>query len=145
MRNDLWQGYFGYWQNQFIHYNILLIGHTAWCGYKAQGRGLVVCEVVDAILPYLDWAIDPIAFHHNFVAQAQAAEHLQSMALEADAMAALLAAIATYDPTEAIVVLVKGNNTVSINLLNHLAVSPADCYQQVRQRSAEFQLQSNTT
>lgn len=140
MRDELWQGNFGYWQNQFIHYNILLIGHSAWLGYQEQGRGMVVCEVVDAILPYMDWAIDPIAFHHTFVPQAQVSQHLQTMALASTAMAELLATISTYEPTTAIVVLVMGNNTVSINLLSHLAVSPADCYQQVQQRSVEFQL-----
>mgnify|MGYP001791570907 FL=1 len=26
---NVWQGYFGYWQNRFIHHNILTIGYAA--------------------------------------------------------------------------------------------------------------------
>lgn len=49
-------------------------------------------------------------------------------------MSTLLGAIATYDPTQAMVVLAIGNGAVDINLLQNLAISPADCYKQVQQR-----------
>ncbi|GAB4350871.1 MAG: hypothetical protein OHK0047_44820 [Leptolyngbyaceae cyanobacterium] len=52
--NDLWQGNFGYWQNCFIQHNLLTIGYRAWIGYASQGRGMVVCDIVDAILPTID-------------------------------------------------------------------------------------------
>lgn len=139
MRNELWQGYFGYWQNRFIHHNIVLVGYTAWSGYAKEGRGLVVCDVVDAVLPSIDWSIDTVTFNRAFIPQAQVATYLQTLELETDAVTPLLRAIGTYDPTQAIVVLVIGNGAVDINLLQNLAISPADCYKQVQQRWAEFQ------
>lgn len=67
MRNELWQEYFGYWQNRFIHHNILTIGYTAWSGYANQGRGMVVCDVVDTIPPSIDWSIDTAIFKRAFI------------------------------------------------------------------------------
>lgn len=100
---------------------------------------MVVCDVVDIVPPFIDWGIDTVDFDQRFVPQGQVAAYLQSLDLEKAAINALLKAIATYDPTEAIVVLVVGNGAVDINLLHHLAISPADCYAQVQQRWAEFQ------
>lgn len=137
-RNELWQGYFGYWQNRFIQHNLLTIGYTAWIGCANQGRGMVVCDVVDAIPPTIDWSIDSVTFHQAFIPQVQVANYMQALELENAAVTALLAAIATYDPTQAIVVLVIGNGAVDINLLQNLAISPANCYEQVQRRWAEF-------
>lgn len=139
MRNELWQGYFGYWQNRFIHHNILTIGYTAWSGYANQGRGMVVCDVVDTIPPSIDWSIDTVIFNRAFIPQAQVVRYLQALELEENAVSTLLGAIATYDPTQAMVVLAIGNGAVDINLLQNLAISPADCYKQVQKRWAEFQ------
>jgi hypothetical protein len=139
MRNELWQGYCGYWQNYFIHQHILLLGYTAWSGYINEGRGMVVCHVIDAIPPTIDWSVDIVTFEQTFVPQVQAASYLRSLELEQETVVALLNAIAGYDPTQAIVILVIGNDTVDINLLQHLAIPPADCYQQVQQRWVEFQ------
>lgn len=139
MRNELWQGYFGYWQNRFIHHNILTLGYTAWGGYTSQGRGLVACQVLEAVLPSIDWSLDSVACDRAFIPEAQVSRYLQAFELEQAAVTALLEAIATYDPTEAMVVLIIGNGAVDINLLQNLAVSPADCYQQVLHRWAEFQ------
>jgi hypothetical protein len=139
MRNELWQGDFGYWQNQFIHQNILTIGYTAWKGYITQGRGIVVCDVVDVILPSIDWSVDTVGFNLIFIPEARVADYLQALELEQDAITGLLSQITTYDATQAIVVLVIGNGAVDINLLHHLAISPLDCYDQVQQRWMEFQ------
>lgn len=139
MRNELWQGCFGYWQNRFIHHNVLLLGYTAWSGYAQEGQGLVVCDVVDAVPPSIDWSIDTVIFNRAFVPQAQVARYLQAFELEEEAVTLLLRAIATYDPIQAMVVLVIGNGAVNINLLQNLAISPADCYKQVQQRWAKFQ------
>ena len=138
-RNELWQGYFGYWQNRFIHHHLLTIGYSAWSGYKQQGRGVVVCDVVDTVTPSIDWSVDTVAFQQRFIPQAQAEGYLQAVALAPEAVAAVLNAIATYEPTEAIVVLVIGNGTIDINLLQNLAISPAECCEQVQRRWAEFQ------
>lgn len=139
MQNDLWQGYFGYWQNRFIQHNILILGYTAWIGYVNEGRGLVVCDVVDVVPPFIDWSIDIVNFNRIFIPQGQVGRYLQGLELEEEAVSRLLGAIATYDPTQAMVLLVIGNGAVDINLLQNLAISPAECYQQVQQRWGEFQ------
>jgi len=139
MRNELWQGCFGYWQNQFIHHNILVIGYTAWIGYLNEGRGMVVCEVVDAISSSIDWSIDTITFNRAFISQVHLARYMQALDLGEETVTALLNAIATYDPAQAIVLLLISNGEVEINLLHHLATSPADCFAQVQHRWAEFQ------
>jgi hypothetical protein len=138
MRDELWQGYRGYWQNRFIHHHILVLGSTAWSGYISQGRGMVTCDVVDVVSPAIDWSIDPVRFHPSFIPAAQVTQYMQALELESAAVEALLGAIATYEPTQAMVILVIGNGTVDINLLQNLAIPPADCYQQMQQRWAEF-------
>ncbi|MBD2038346.1 hypothetical protein H6F76_25670 [Leptolyngbya sp. FACHB-321] len=138
-RNELWQGYFGYWQNRFIHHHLLTIGYSAWIGYKQHGRGVVVCDVVDTVTPSIDWSVDTVAFQQWFIPHAQAEGYLQAVALAPEAVTAVLSAIATYEPTKAIVVLVIGNGTVDINLLQNLAISPPECCEQVQRRWAEFQ------
>lgn len=138
-QDSLWQGCLGYWQNRFIHHNILLLGYTAWSGYMNQGRGMLICDVVDAIPPLIDWSIDTVTFNRVFIPQAQVARYLQAFELETEVVTSLLNAITTYDPTQAIVVLLIGNGELDINLLQHLAISPADCYAQVQHRWAEFQ------
>jgi hypothetical protein len=139
MRNELWQGYFGYWHNQFIRHNILILGYTAWIGYVNEKRGMVVCDVIDIIPPSIDWSIDTVTFNRAFIPQAEVAKYLEAFELENKTVTTLLNSIATYDPTQAIVILVIGNGAVDINLLQNLAISPADCYQQVQRRWAEFQ------
>jgi len=140
MRNELWQGYFDYWQNRFIHHNILLLGYTAWSGYTNEGRGLVICDVVDKVPASIDWNLDTVTFNRAFVPQSHVTQYLQGLELEEEAVTALLKAIATYDPTQTIAILVIGNGAVDINLLQNLAIAPADCFKQVEQRWAEFQL-----
>ncbi len=139
MQNELWQGYFGYWQNQFILHNILTIGYTAWNGYVNLGKGMVVCDVMDTIPPSINWSVDTVTFNQVFVPQGQVTPYLQTLELEKDAVTALHKAIATYDPTQAIVILIVGNGAVDINLLQNLRISPAECYRQVQQRWVEFQ------
>jgi hypothetical protein len=143
-RNELWQGYSGYWQNQFIHQNILLLGYTAWNGYLNIGRGIVVCNVIDVISPSIDWSVDTVAFNPIFISQAQTTTYLQELELDSKIATTLLNTIATYNPTQAIVVLIVSNGAVDINLLQHLKISPAECYKQVQHRWAEFQFDLTT-
>jgi hypothetical protein len=138
-RNDLWQGCFGYWQSRFTHHHILTIGYTAWKGYVDAGRGLVVCDVVEAVPSTIDWQVDAVAFNRAFIPQAQVVGYLQALDLGSGGVADLLPAIATYDPTQAIVLLITGSGTLDINLLQNLAIAPAECYAQVERRWAEFQ------
>ncbi|MGP1385001.1 MAG: hypothetical protein ACTS2F_15670 [Thainema sp.] len=138
-QNEVWQGCSGYWQNQFIHQNMLSIGYAAWRGYVEAGRGIVVCQVLDPISTLIDWQIDNVAFDLVFVPQTQVAAYLYRLELEAEVVAALSTEIATYDPTQAVIVLVAGNGTIDINLLQQLKLSPAECYAQVQHRWPEFQ------
>lgn len=141
-QDSVWQGHFGYWQNLFIHQNILTIGYTAWNGYIGSGRGLVVCEVSAPVS--MNWSLESPPCHLSFIPQSLIAQYLQALEWEDEALRALSNAIATYDPTEAIVVLVIGNGEVDLNLLQDLAISPAHCFEQVQHRWAEFQLDCTT-
>lgn len=137
--HDLWQEGSNDWQNQFMHHHILILGYTAWIGYINEGRGMVVCEVVDDIPSSINWQVDTVSFHRKYIPQVQSEQYLQALELPHNSVTVLLDEMATYDPTQAIVVLIIGNSTVDINLLQHLKVSPSDCYSQVQRRWAEFQ------
>ena len=139
IKDSIWQGNFGYWQNQFIHQNMLVIGYTAWLGYVNAGRGMVVCKVVNTILPSIDWSVEHVKFHQTFITQAQVAAYSRTLELEYDATTALACAIDCYEPTQAIVVLIIGNGELNINLLQDLAIPPAKCYEQVQRQWVEFQ------
>ncbi|MGB3492176.1 MAG: hypothetical protein WBA57_05580 [Elainellaceae cyanobacterium] len=139
LQNELWQGYSGYWQNQFIHHHILVLGYTAWRGYLEAGRGMVVCNVVSAVPSSMDWTVDTVTFSQEFMPQGRVNIDLQALELEEETVTALLRAIATYDPTQSIVLLVMGGGAIDINVLQHLKVPPAECYEQVQHRWVEFQ------
>ncbi|MGF1604495.1 MAG: hypothetical protein ACFCU8_21295 [Thermosynechococcaceae cyanobacterium] len=138
MQSSVWQGNFGYWQSQFIHQHILMIGYTAWNGYLNVGRGLVVCEVVDVIPPSIDWGMDTVAFDQVFIPQAEVKSYLHAYELEREAVNALLSEISTYNPTQAVAIAILGNGAVHINLLQRLKIAPRDCYRQVQRRWSEF-------
>ncbi|MGK7898537.1 MAG: hypothetical protein AB4058_21015 [Microcystaceae cyanobacterium] len=137
--DDVWQGCFGYWQNQFIQQNFLLLGYLAWNGYLKMGRGMVVCTVADTIPSCIDWKVDTLTYQKVFIPQAQVEAYLQVLELQPEVATTLRKAINTYVPTSAIVLLVVGNGVVDINLLENLKISPADCYEQVQHRWAEFE------
>ncbi len=100
---------------------------------------MVVCDVVDAIPPSINWSVDTVTFNRAFVPQGQVISYLHVLELDKDALTALHKEIATYEPTQAIVIVIVGNGTVDINLLQNLGISPAECYTQVQQRWLEFQ------
>lgn len=147
-KDCVWQGLLGYWQDLFIHQNMLMLGYRAWHGYISQGRGLLVCRVAIAHPHTVDWSITTVPFSAQFIAQAAVPAFLRSLAakvqsiqpdlLDEAAIALLMEAIAQHDPTQSIVLLIEHNGTVDINLLQHLAISPADCYRQVEHRQEEF-------
>lgn len=144
-KDCVWQGLLGYWQNLFIHQNMLVLGYRAWRGYTSQGRGLLACRVAIAQPHTVDWSLETVPFSAQFVAQAAVPDFLRSLAAEIQsaslddtAIALLMEAIAQHDPTQSIVLLIESSGTVDINLLQHLAISPADCHRQVEQRWEEF-------
>ncbi len=72
----------------------------------------------------------------DFIPHPQAESYLRGSG--AAAIDAVLEAIATYDPTSMIVVLLTSNSTTHINLLQNLKISPAQAYAQVQRRHSEF-------
>ncbi len=140
IEDSVWQGSFGYWQNLFIHQNILAIGYTAWNGFLHRGRGLVACKINTPINGSVNWSVDTIKYDRQFISQLYATAYLQELELEENSVSNLLSIIASYDPKEAIIFLSIANGQIDINLLQKLAISPVECYEQVCKRWEEFQL-----
>ena len=140
IEDSVWQGSFGYWQNLFIHQNILPIGYTAWNGFLHRGRGLVACKINTPIHGSVNWSVDTIKYDMQFISQLYATAYLQQLKLEENTVSNLLSIIASYEPKEAIIFLSIANAQIDINLLQKLAISPVECYEQVCKRWEEFQL-----
>ena len=140
IEDSVWQGSFGYWQNLFIHQNILLIGYTAWNGFLHGGRGLVACKINTPINGSVNWSVDTIKYDRQFISQLYATAYLQQLEIEENTVSNLLQIIASYEPKEAIIFLSIANGQIDINLLQNLAISPVECYEQVCKRWEEFQL-----
>jgi hypothetical protein len=140
IEDSVWQGSFGYWQNLFIHQNILPIGYTAWNGFLHQGRGLVACKINTPINGSVNWSVDTIKYDRQFISQLHATAYLQQLEVEENTVSNLLQIIASYEPKEAIIFLSIANGQIDINLLRNLAISPVECYEQVCKRWEEFQL-----
>lgn len=143
--NDLWQGSSNYWQDRFIQDNFLRLGYTAWAGYLNSGRGVVICEVATAIASAMDYQIDALNFHQEYLPQMQVEPKSQVFNLASDQVSILLAAIASYDPTEAMIIAIIDRDGTEIHLVQQTKVFPRDCYHQVQRRWAEFQLELNTS
>lgn len=138
------QGSFDYWQNRFIHQNMLTIGYTAWNGFLTVGLGMVVCDVVLPVNTPVDWQADTVPHHLQFITELSVTDYLQPLELEPSSLSHLRQIIATYNPTQEILILLTGDGQIEIDLLQRLAIPPAACYQQVRQRWEEFQLCKTT-
>lgn len=144
VENNKQQGSFRHWQNLFIHQNILTIGYSAWNGFLTVGRGIVVCDVDLPVNTPVNWQTDTVGHHLQFITELSVTDYLQRMKLESSAISNLLQIIATYNPTQEIIILLTGDGQIEIDLLQRLAISPIACYEQVRQRWDEFQLNQTT-
>jgi hypothetical protein len=144
VENNKRQGSFGHWQNLFIHQNILTIGYTAWNGFSTVGRGMVVCDVDLPVNTPVNWQTDTIPHYLQFITELSVTDYLRRLELEPSAISNLLQIIATYNPTQEIIILLTGDGQIEIDLLQRLAISPATCYDQVHQRWDEFQLNQTT-
>jgi len=140
-QDSTWQGCFGYWQNLFIRENLLPLGYAAWQGFSTQGRGMVVCDVEIIEDGAVDWCSDTVEFTVRFVPLPDISAYLQTLNLEATLIERLIGTVQTYDPIQHILLVINENGRTAINLLQHLAISPADCYQQMERRWSEFQLE----
>ncbi len=141
MRSDLWQGYCGHWQNQFIQENLIPLGHFAWQGVITQGRGMVVCDVAIKA-ESANWSSDLVEYAARFVPLSGVSTYLQTLSLEATLIERLIDIVQTYDPVQTILLVMNENGRTDITLLQHLAISTTDCHRQMQQRWSEFQLES---
>lgn len=138
---SVWQGCSDYWQPAFIRENLLPLGHAAWQGYLTQGRGMVVCEVEVVDTTTLDWIGDVVKYDACYIPVAEVSDYFKSQDLKADFIDRLMETVRTYCPEQQILLATCGNGQITVDLLQHLAVSPPDCYQQVLNRWDEFALE----
>jgi hypothetical protein len=127
------------WQSLFISQNLLPIGYTAWHGFSMCGLGLVSCHVDLPITP-VDWRMDVVPYHLEFIPESQVDAFLQRLGLDLFTIREVLQTVRTYNPNQEVVLFLTGGGQIEIDWLKNLAISPRSCYQQVRQRWAEFQV-----
>ena len=144
VEDNKWQGSFGYWQNLFIHQNMLTIAYTAWKGFLTAGLGMVVCEVNLPVNTPVNLQVDTVPHHLQFLKELSVTDYLHRRSIEPSAISNLLQIIATYNPTKEIIILLTGDGQIEIDLLQRLAITPAVCYDKVRQHWDEFQLCETT-
>ena len=135
---------FGYWQNLFIHQNMLTIGYTAGKGFLTAGLGMVVCEVNLPVNTPVNWQVDTVPHHLQFLTELSVTDYLQRRSIEPSPLSNLLQIIATYNPTKESIIMLTGDGQIKIDLLQRLAITPAVYYDQVRQSWDEFQLFETT-
>lgn len=137
-QDHVWQSNFCYWQNSFVHQHILEIGYTAWNGFLTSGRGMVVCDVNLSVNRSVNWRWETVPHLLQFLGEMQSIAYLQQLELDTETIARLRQTIVTYNPSQSLIILMTGSGQIDINLLQHLAITPADCYAQVQKRWDEF-------
>jgi hypothetical protein len=137
---DVWQGCSGNWQPAFIRENLLPLGHAAWRGYLAQGRGLVACEVVAAVAS-VDWSRDVVQYQTRYIPAVAVPNYLEARGLKAESVDRLMETVQTYAPDCDVLIALGGHGPFEIDWLRNLAIAPPDCYHQVCDRWGEFNLE----
>ncbi len=142
-RNSEWQGNFGYWQQDFIHENMLVIGYYAWQGFIESGRGIVSLHVdlnaVKTGTNYGELGLNNSQFNSRFIGRNELSSQMQEYDFDLESIEQLLFVVDNYDPQQDIIVLLIANNRPEVNLLRDLKISPQECDRQIRRRWAEFQ------
>ncbi|MBD6619864.1 hypothetical protein FNW02_29685 [Komarekiella sp. 'clone 1'] len=144
--NSVWQGNFGYWQNSFIHNNLLVIGYTGWKGFQSFGRGVVICDVDTKVTHPTDTSLDTVPFTLQFLPSDLIGFYLRSFqdcgfisqSICSSMISSILPAIATYNPHQDILLVLKADPQFEVNFLHQLKIIPPDCYEQVCKRWSEF-------
>ncbi|MEH2263353.1 hypothetical protein [Nostoc sp.] len=137
--NSVWQGNFGYWQNSFIHNNILVIGYTAWKGFQSFGRGVVLCAVDTQVTHPTTTSLDTVPFTLQFLPCDLIGCYLRSQSISSSTISSIFPAVTTYNPDRDILLVLKAEPQVEVNFLHQLKITPPDCYEQVCNRWSEFQ------
>ncbi|MEA5600516.1 hypothetical protein HUN01_01490 (plasmid) [Nostoc edaphicum CCNP1411] len=144
--NSVWQGNFGYWQNSFIHNNLLVIGYTGWKGFQSFGRGVVICDVDTKVTHPTNTSLDTVPFTLQFLPSDLIGFYLRSFqdsgaisqSICSSMISSISPAIATYNPHQDILLVLKAEPQIEVNFLHQLKITPPDCYEQVRKRWSEF-------
>ncbi|MEH2346840.1 MAG: hypothetical protein V7K55_02345 [Nostoc sp.] len=137
--NSVWQGNFGYWQNSFIHNNLLVIGYTAWKGFQSFGRGVVICAVDTQVTHPTITSLDTVPFALQFLPSDLIGYYLRSQSISSSTISSIFPAVATYNPDQDILLVLKAKPQIEVNFLHQLKITPPDCYEQVCKRWSEFQ------
>jgi hypothetical protein len=137
--NSVWQGNFGYWQNSFIHNNLLVIGYTGWKGFKSFGRGIVICDVDTKVTHTTNTSLDTVPFTLQFLPWDLIGFYLRSQSLNSSIISSIFPAVATYNPHQDILLVLKAEPQIEVTFLHQLKITPPDCYEQVCKRWSEFQ------
>ncbi len=101
---------------------------------------MVACKITTPINGSVNWSVDTIKYDLQFISDLEATVYLQQLEIEENTVSNLLQIIAGYEPKAAIIFLSIANGQIDINLLQNLAISPVECYEQVCKRWEEFQL-----
>lgn len=80
------------------------------------------------------FAVNTVPHHLQFLTELSLTDYLQRRSIEPSAISNLLQIIATYNPTQEIIILLTGDGQIEIDWLQRLAITLAVCYEQVRQR-----------
>ncbi|MEH1900206.1 MAG: hypothetical protein V7L04_01970 [Nostoc sp.] len=137
--NSVWQGNFGYWQNGFIHNNLLVIGYTGWKGFQSFGRGVVICDVDTQVTHSTITNLDLVPFTLQFIPSNLIGFYLRSQSLNSSMISSILPTVATYNPHQDILLVLKADPQIEVNFLHQLKITPPDCYEQVCKRWSEFE------
>jgi hypothetical protein len=135
----VWQGCFGDWQPLFIGEYWLPLGQMAWQGFLAQGRGLVLCHVQGEIAA-VDWSCTPVPYSATYVPLGQGYGCWRSLSLPAEDWPAVEGALAGYEPTQDVVLVLLGEGQPYVTCLKNWAVPPPECDRQMGDRQSEFAL-----
>ena len=139
LKDSDWQGNFGYWQKSFIHANLMMIGYSAWQGFLQHGRGVVVCDIDRSAIAPSNTGLEVAPFKSQFIAEQELISSIQSFSLDQELIAVLVQAVGNYAPDKELVLLMKMEQHIEINLFQNLKIFPPDCYAQVSRRWEEFQ------
>lgn len=125
----------------------------AWKGYLDRGKGMVICEVNDAILTGIDWRIHAGPLSLDFIPQGRVELHFQNLYadkidshlarshLRKEMATELQSILDRYDPAKNIVFSIVTRCEIDIRLLHNLHIAPRDCYEQVQRQWSEFESQ----
>jgi hypothetical protein len=116
-----------------------MIGYSAWHGFLQHGRGIVVCNVDRLAIAPSNTGLEVTSFKTQFITEQKLITSIQAFSLDQDLITVLVQAVGNYAPDQEIVLLIKMEQHLEINLFQNLKIFPPDCYELVSRRWEEFQ------